>query len=477
MNRREFLHQSTIATGLMASNRPFAPFASFADEASPVQVNVHTEQVLGVIPPDFIGLGYEISSVARHGLLSANNHVYAQLVRALGRQGVLRVGGNTADYASYSRDGKAVSAPKSTLVNQESLEELGSFLHATGWKLIWGLNLGKGTEQDAVEEALSVNSAVKDSLMAFEIGNEVDLFSHEGHRPPGYTFVQYLEEYRRYKAAVRAKLPYAQFAGPDIAGKTDWVTQFAAAEGHDLTLLTHHYYRAGESPASSLEMLLNPDPKLAPILETLRQASASLRVPYRICETNSFSGGGRPGVSGTFGAALWVLDYMFILASADAAGVNMETGVNQRGFVSSYSPIGDNEQGTYTAMPEFYGMLAFAQGSRGERLAVSVETQGVNLTAYAVAQERKRVTVTLINKDHTRAAAVKLTSGHEFNRGTILRLTAPSLESTTGITFGEASVTPDGGWKATRTESLRQRAGTGHILLPAGSAVVVKLTE
>ncbi len=75
MNRRKFLHRSTIAMGLMASNRLFAPFVAFADEASPVQVQVHTEQVFGAIPPDFIGLGYEISSVARHGLFSATNHV------------------------------------------------------------------------------------------------------------------------------------------------------------------------------------------------------------------------------------------------------------------------------------------------------------------------------------------------------------------------------------------------------------------
>ena len=474
MNRRNFISQAACTTGLLASNHLRA-LAALPDEGSQVHVKVHGERVLGPIPPNFTGLGYEISSVARKGLLSASDHVYVQMTKTLGAQGVIRVGGNTADYASYSRDGLAVSSTKSTVVNRENLEELGSFLNATGWELIWGLDLGKGTEQEAVEEALSVSSAAKDKLLAFEIGNEVDLFPHEGHRPQGYMFSQYLEEYRRYKASIRAKLPEARFAGPDVAGKTDWVTQFAEAEGHDLALLTHHYYRAGQSPASSLDMLLNPDPKLAPMLETVRRASVSSKVPFRICETNSFSGGGRPGVSGTFGAALWVLDYMFTLASADAGGVNMETGVNHRGFISSYSPIGDDEHGTYTAKPEFYGMLAFAQGSRGNRVAVEAETGGVNLTAYAVARDQKHVTVTLINKDKTQAAAVNLES-QGMSHATALRLTGPALESSTGITLGGASVTPDGLWKPARAESLRVAGGMSSISLPAGSAALVTLT-
>ena len=91
---------------------------------------------------------------------------------------------------------------------------------------------------------------------------------------------------------------------------------------------------------------------------------------------NSFSGGGRPGVSDSFGAALWVLEYMFELASAGCAGVNMETGVNQRGFVSSYSPIGDDEKGHYRATPEFYGMLAFGQAGGGRVIGCEVDARG-----------------------------------------------------------------------------------------------------
>ncbi|HZY74307.1 MAG TPA: glycosyl hydrolase family 79 C-terminal domain-containing protein, partial [Edaphobacter sp.] len=472
MNRRKLLGYAATGVGAAVAERFLFPLRVSAMPDASVAVTVDEGRVLGSIPRDFIGLGYEISSVARPGLLSATNRVYAQMVKTLGAAGVIRVGGNTSDYAAYSEKGKAVSAPKATVVNRESLRELGTFLDATGWQLIWGLNLGQDRMSEAVAEAEAVSAAAKGRLLAFEIGNEVDLFTHEGHRKEPYAFEGYLGEYRRYKAAVRAKLPQAPFAGPDAAFRTEWVSRFAATEAHDLKLLTEHYYRGGQNPKSSLEMLFHPDPRLISTLETLQKLSREVKVPYRICETNSFSGGGRPGVSGTFGAALWVLDYMFTLASHDAAGVNIETGVNQLGVISVYSPIGDDEHGTYTAKPEYYGMLAFSRASKGNRVAAEAQAGDLNLSSYAVADGRQ-VTVTLINKDRERGAAVDLRCKGRIAKATAMRLVAPSLESSTGVTLGGAAVGGDGTWKAKQDEALRVVSGVARVAVPPGSAAIV----
>lgn len=345
VNRRDAIRGAVSLASCWAGNA-MLPSTILAQSEQPVQVKVDEDQLLGPISADFMGLGYEVSSVANPGLLSGSNHVYVQLIRTLSRDGVIRVGGATSDYAHYSTEGKLVSSPKSTVINKQCLKDLGSFLDATGWRLIWGLNLGQGSQSEAVEEARAVSAAVGMKLLAFEIGNEVDIFGGR-HRRKGYSFDDYLGEYRNYKNAIRAALPNAPFAGPDAAIRNEWVSQFAAAEGRDLKLLTEHYYRAGQNASSSLEMLLRPDPKLAPMLQTLQSTSSSFKLPFRICETNSFSGGGKPGVSDTFGAALWVLDYMWTLASFDASGVNMETGVNQLGFISSYSPIGESPGGLF----------------------------------------------------------------------------------------------------------------------------------
>ena len=181
MDRREFLANSTFALS-MAGKWSQGATVSTMGQAQSVRLNVDPERVLGVIPPDFMGLGYEISSVARLGLLSGRNRTYVQLVRALGAQGVIRVGGNTLDYSTFSPEGQAVSAPKTTVVNEAVIKDLGTFLDATGWKLIWGLNLGRGTPQQAVEEAQAVATTAKDKLLALEIGNEPDLFDRAPDR-------------------------------------------------------------------------------------------------------------------------------------------------------------------------------------------------------------------------------------------------------------------------------------------------------
>src|SRR5579864_1416926 len=112
MNRRTFLTQTA---GLVSSAIVHSSFASgFQASALEVRVTLDPAQTLAVIPSDFMGLGYEISSVARPGLLSAQNSVYVQLVRTLGARGVIRVGGNTADYASYSAKGQPLSSPEGT---------------------------------------------------------------------------------------------------------------------------------------------------------------------------------------------------------------------------------------------------------------------------------------------------------------------------------------------------------------------------
>ena len=473
MRRREFLRVTGLAACAASCSAWLGAESGDPNPAHSIELAIHTEQRLGRISPDFMGLGYEISSVATPGLLSARNRTYVQLVRRLSTRGVMRVGGNTSDYSSYAPDAKPVSTPKGTVIDYAGLRDLGGFLEATGWSLIWGLNLGNGSVADAVIEAQAVTRAVGKRLLAFEIGNEPTLYTREGHRSQ-YSYEAYLSDYRRYKAAVRAALPQAAFAGPDATGANDWVTPFAAQEGSDLRLLTHHYYREGQKPTSTMDKLLRPDPRLPAMLDRMQAASASAGIPYRICETNSFSGGGRPGVSDTYGAALWALDYLCVLAWHGAGGVNMETGINQLDFISSYSPIADDRQGHYHAAPDYYGMLAFAQIQSGERVATSYDAGAINLTAYAVVDEQAQPTVVIVNKDAALDAEARIALDHPATHARVMRLNGPALDSKTGVTLGGAPVTADGRWSG-RFTPAPIAGGTCVVRVPASSAAIVAL--
>src|ERR1700683_5802119 len=135
MNRRQFIEGFV---GLFCCPLP-CPRTGTRQPATTktIRVTIDTRRKLGRIPDDFIGLGYEISSVAMPGLLSAKNRAYVQLVHGLGASGVIRVGGITSDSASFAADAVASAAATATVVNAANLRELGAFLDATGWRLIW----------------------------------------------------------------------------------------------------------------------------------------------------------------------------------------------------------------------------------------------------------------------------------------------------------------------------------------------------
>ena len=468
LNRRAFV--SGILAGSVA-----------AAQTRPVRVQVEPETRLGRIPADFMGLGYEVSSVSERGLLTASNHTYVQLVRTLSPAGVLRIGGNTSDYASWLPDGPAVSSPKGTVVDRRSVRDLGTFLRATGWRLIWGFDLGglasgRATVEQAVDQAVAVADSAGDRLLAFEIGNEPDLFPGV-HRPSNYSYADYYAEYQRFKKAIRAKLPKAPFAGPDVIVHADWLEQFAATEASDVQLLTYHFYAEGppDNPASTIENLMKPSPILPGLLGRLEAVSRSSRLPYRICETNSCFGGGKPGVSDTMAAALWGLDFMFTLAQFNAAGVNLETGVNHLGFLSYYSPIGVDSAKNFVATPLYYGMLAFSLASRGERLKLTLDNSGLNITAYAVHADDGDIWLTLVNKEATADAQVRVVCPG-IAKTNVIRLTAPSLSSKDGVRLGGSLVDHAGRCSPGPAEPVRVTSGELEIAVPAASAALLRIS-
>jgi hypothetical protein len=243
-------------------------------------------------------------------------------------------------------------------------------------------------------------------------------------------------------------------------------------------VLTEHYYRDGaRNPTSTIEELLETDPRLTAMLGQLKGVSESSGVPYRICETNSFYGGGKPGVSDTVAAALWVLDFMFTLASAGCAGVNMETGVNQLGFISSYSPIADDEHGHYRAAPEYYGMLAFAQSGAGRIVASTMDAAGRNIKAYVTQPDANHVVLTFINKERSHDATVVIDrdSSSVFRTGSVIRLSGPTLESKSGVTLGGATVSVSGSWKPTQIEEVHTTQSQFKLGVPRASAAILRL--
>jgi hypothetical protein len=440
--------------------------------SSPIKITIDPATPLAKIPDDFIGFGYETSAVAQADFFSRRNARMIRLYTNLSPHGLIRIGGNVSDHTRFDPLGTAAAKTERevTIFNQTNLNDLRDFARATGWKVMWGLNLGTGSRDEAVIEAVAVDKTLGDRLQSFEIGNEVDLMKKYAK-----DYDAYRAAYLDYKAAIRAKLPAAAFSGPDVAGNYGFVEKFVAAEGADMKLVTHHYYRGGaRDPKSTLDRLFARDDGFDSRLEKLRALCAEHHLDYRINETNSFSGGGKEGVSDTLGSALWVLDYMFDLASHGCGGVNIETDINQLGFISRYSPIVHDAAGVCSAHPEYYGMLAFAMAGHGEIIKASVEWTDINLTAFASKDENGTVFLTVINKDAGKDATVECSLPPRGKAASAFRLTGPSIDTKTGVTFAGAAVAEDGSWNGGAPEVVAVTDGIARLAVPHGSAVVVK---
>jgi hypothetical protein len=448
------------------------------DEVMTVKIQIDAKSVIGHISPDFMGLGYESSAVAQSNFFSAKNIVMVQLYRNLSPHGLIRIGGNVSDHTQYVPDGPpAVNSEKAvTIINQTNLVDLAGFASATGWKVMWGLNLGTGSEEEAVQEAQAVEATLGNSLQSFQIGNEVDIHNRYDVKYDDYE--SYHSNYLKFKAAVRASLPNAVFSGPDVAGNINWLRSFADTEASDLKLLTHHYYRTGaKTPEATIETLLTHDQAWDERLHQLQQISQAKDVPFRINEVNSFYGGGKTGVSDTFASALWCLDYMFILATYGCNGVNMETDINQLGWISHYSPIVHDPAGNCSVRPEYYGMLAFALAGHGDLLKLSLEKNDLNLSAYATRDEQRIIWLTVINKERAQDANLEVKIPTGYGRVEAFRLQAPSVDSKERVTLAGAEVSVDGNLSPRLPEVVTIKNGAVRLIVPQASAVLLQLSE
>ena len=441
-----------------------------------VAISVDPATVVGHISPHFIGLGYESAAVAQPNFFTASNLTMIRLYRNLSTDGLIRIGGNVSDHTLYEPDSAAIPEAESrvTIINRESLTRLGEFAKATGWHIMWGLNAETDSVDDGIIEAQAVNAALGMQLQSFEVGNEV-----QAHRQFHGKFDDYYAYYSTYKSELRKAMPGAPLSGPDSIGGDDWVGEFAAREGNDVKLLTDHYYRAGApEPAATLDNLLNTDTEYVNKLARLEAISDKSGVPYRFNEMNSFWGGGKAGVSDTFGSALWVLDTMFLMAEHGCDGINLETDVNQLGWISHYSPIvHDPATGACSVRPDYYGMLAFSIAGKGELVKTSVTKDDINITAYSAEPDHNTLWVIVINKDQNRDAAVSIPTPSGYTANSIYRLTAPSDYSTADVTLADAAVDAAGGWKPGKAEKVTTVNSAAALNLPRTSAALVKFTK
>jgi hypothetical protein len=455
-------------------------FSSFAAAQAPLAtVSVPSMDLGNEIPRDFVGLSLEVSAAGQGlavppsnrqmgkpshpgaiyayslGEPGAPNTVFFKFMRNLG-PGVLRLGGNSQDNTCW--DPKAAPHPdwcKGTI--DASLMNLYAMAaRESGWKLILGINLKQNAPDWArreVTEGVAKHIPARD-IIGLEIGNEHDLFARDGTRPERYTAADDARDFLAYVKAFKADAASKSYPAIGPATCCDWrnpmdLGTFIDGVGpSNLKLVTVHDYSTTTCGNLTVTagQLLSPQlmARFNAAAEGLIAVAHQRDLPIALAETNSASCGGMKGVSNSFAATAWGLDWLF--SSAEDGFTNVNFHISFRTGGSAYNPVdtvGWQDASHHwhfenTAEPLYDAMYMFAQNASGKHLLATQVRSESNIKAFAVTPcSGCGVKVFVINKDLTAAGEVRVHLPGPMGEGSLLLLDAPKLDSLAGeISYG-----------------------------------------
>lgn len=436
---------------------PVAVARAAQHHSVPVFVSIDTRRALQPVPPTFLGLSFEISTLPRVASYADRGNMVA-LLRALG-PGVLRFGGVSADTRVAWKDPSTpLPVWATSAVEASDFRELARLASESGWHVELTIGLGHFEPQAAGREAGAAKAELGPWLEAIELGNEPNAWARHGLRSEPWTVVQYNAQIAAYRSVIEAAAPGIPLAGPDTSGSTafeNWGTDEVVNQRP--ALLTGHHYALGcsQRPSPTIARLLSAstqqreETSLSRYMSIARQSET----PFRLDETNNVSCGGVTGISNTFASALWALGYLPRVMAAGVIGVNFHANEAKCG---GYAPFcatrpEDLAAGILYAQPEWYALL-LAKKLVGERPVPTAASSQRNVEIGTLLASDGRLHFVIVDDEPPGAGTVvvRLDVGRGFGGASILALTAPSPAAVSGVRLGGRAAALDGSWAEPR---------------------------
>ncbi|MGW6693046.1 hypothetical protein ACWF62_04650 [Rhodococcus sp. NPDC054953] len=519
MSRSRF-RPDRLAVVLVAAALPVAltTVPAAAEPATPVTIVVDADRPGRTIPADFLGLSFEANLMHEPWIAPGAGNV-AALIANLGRAGNLRFSANQVDNTAWTPD------PASPLpawangqrVTPDDLTRVGELARNTGWSVDLGVNLAHFDPAAAADQVRAARDRIGAALRSVQIGNEPNFYlltplTGGGDRTP-YLPGSYADDARTYREAIAAAAPGVAVEGPDTAaggtGSTlaeaamrtalvdPWLDSYIDRFGAESRSLNQHYYpfvnteRLGLSDGSSA--LVGGQPTVDALMsrDTSNRQTAFIRdlvataeragLQPRLSETNSVAKEGLPGVTNSFGGALWTVDYLMTAAREGVTGVNLHLQPNdcESYPVFCFPDDAARRSGLARPNPNYYGALAVAELVGGRILPTTVDSGDRHVSALAVRLPDGTIRVLVDNLDRDADVALTVAINGGPGEGAagparIQRLTGGAPEATGGTTFAGAEVAADGTFTPAVSESVP--VGDGGYRLDAGAASAVVLT-
>ncbi|KAF1939350.1 hypothetical protein EJ02DRAFT_513905 [Clathrospora elynae] len=526
--------------------------ASAAPSSSPSPcVSVPSTPLRSAYQPleHFTSYSIEFSSFADFaGNLSSPNKYSDNLLNNIayyaGSKPLVRVGGNTQDLTIFNATQQLAVIQQFSTENPDypANETIGpaffeSYQTWPGVRFSHGFNLAENSTEarkallDSVPYACK---ALRGKFNGWELGNEPDLFwlpiSGTAARGSNYNQADYVAEWLYWARAIRSKMQKTcpdltndatfKFFAPSLAGsasisKFDTAQVFAAGlnADKDIKYIAQHKYIAagGDAGITQQGTLMNHTNNILAVNQLLN-VSASIQAtsgrnlipnaPYILGEGNSLARQGIGGVSNSFGAALWGLDYGLLLVSNGIGRWHMHQGVNYR--YQAWQPIETHNTTKGTKAP-YYSNIAVSAflgnltNAEQRPQVVDLELPQSDESAYASYVQGRLSKIIVINMSEYNATASNLGYINAYARPVetysfqlpcsikgahLQRLLANGSDSITGVTFDGFSYAAElNNGKPVRLPNITTgeyikvgRDGKATVQLLRSSAVILNFT-
>ncbi|KAI3558462.1 glycoside hydrolase family 79 protein [Colletotrichum abscissum] len=441
--------------------------------------------VSAAIDPSFAGFGIELDHLFYFMGDETPNDLTLNLLDNLanftGRPPHMRLGGNTQDYLVYNdsqdewlikpnpRPTAPGNVPADNFIVGPRFMEIANRL-PKGTPITWGLNLGYA-ESDYLERLTTMASQIIDrctnlNIMSFEFGNEPDLYGDNGFRKKAtWSGTEYTKEWRERANAVWEEVLEPRGLHSDFfeaSASTAWVagTGFEIkdlvengiddkANNSDVGFVTswnqhNYYYFVGSFPYPlTLDYMLRFETTKAQfdsaIEAQITQAEKTTH-PFALREMSVVGPLGVEGLSNTFAAALWTLNFLLYATTINISSVQFHMTYDSN--ASAWQPTAMFGRDRFVR-PLYYGMAAFAQTigrsctARVAQAEITDYPSGYNdyIKAWSVYQGDSLASLVLLNG--------KVANVSDANKGSItVDVTLPS--SLAGETLHLAYLTGDG---------------------------------
>ncbi|KAG6818505.1 hypothetical protein H0H93_004435, partial [Arthromyces matolae] len=440
----------------------------------------------------------------------------------------VRIGGNTQDFAyhvdhidnGYATAKQQTDSKNPTLTPAVMFTDDLFYMAANVSSHVnvgWYFGIPFNDTNWRLQIAEKAQQILGDRLYGLQAGNEPDYYLSHGHRTAPYDVRQYADEFASLVQAIQnnGNIPVKNIlVGPSLASgpwtpDRLWPTGYLDRFKDSLRIIAMEHYPTNNcyarfgvgtlvDPQAMFPNFLNHNAGInliQPYLDTSARAQA-LGKPFLMFETNSATCGGLPGISDSFGAALWAVDYGLTMAAANFSGALLHIGgqnVYYNVWRSLLTPPANQtlfHQWTIGAI--YYSVLVVSEvfGKSNVSQIIDTSNNGIFNPSYAVYDGGVLSRVVFINYiddasgAHDITGTITIDGGQVPSQVYVKYLLASSVSVKTnltwaGQTFGnkfEADGRPKGDLNVVRI-SCDVNANQCQIPLKAPSLALVFLTD